>query len=65
MKVTLHIKDMDCKHCVASIENALQTEKISAEISLDLQTVTIQESDATLAINVIEQAGYHPVKQSV
>jgi copper chaperone CopZ len=65
MKVTLHIKDMDCKHCVASIESALQTEKITAEISLAQQTVIIDEADATLAINVIEQAGYHPLKQSV
>ncbi len=64
MKVSLLIKDMDCKHCVASIESALQTEKIDAEISLDQQTVVIEEADATLAMNVIEQAGYHPVKQS-
>ena len=65
MKETLLINDMDCKHCVASIESALQSEKIDATISLDQQTVTIHESDATLAMNVIEQAGYHPLKQSV
>lgn len=65
MKVTLHIKDMECKHCVASVENALQEEKITAEISLEQQTVTVIEEDVSLAMNVIEQAGYHPVKQPV
>jgi len=65
MKVTLVVKDMDCNHCVASINSALESEKITAQISLDQQTVIIDEDDVSLAINVIEQAGYHPVKQSV
>lgn len=65
MGYKVEVQDMDCNHCVASIDKALKAEKIEATIDLSTKSIQLHEQDIDKAINIIEQAGYHPVKQSV
>jgi copper chaperone len=58
------VQDMTCKHCEASISNAIKEVDAQADISIDLSNhvVTIRSShNAATLENVIRDAGYSPV----
>lgn len=57
----LHIPDMSCGHCVATIEKAVKATDASAIVRADLasQTAEIETSVSPAAvIEVLEGAGY-------
>ncbi len=58
------VQDMTCKHCEASISNAIKEIDAQADISIDLSqhllTITSSQDAATLG-NAIREAGYTPV----
>ncbi|MEJ5218592.1 heavy-metal-associated domain-containing protein [Cognatishimia sp. D5M38] len=57
----LHIPDMSCGHCVATIEKAVKASDPSAILRPDLasHTAEIETSISTVAvIEVLEGAGY-------
>ena len=57
----LHIPDMSCGHCVATIEKAVKAEDASATVRPDLRarTVEIETSVSSAAlIAALEGAGY-------
>lgn len=58
------VQDMTCKHCEASISNAIKEVDAQAIISIDLSNhlLTIQSShNAATLENAIREAGYSPV----
>jgi Copper chaperone len=63
MTTTLHIPDMTCQHCVATITKLIQQSDQSAQIQIDLSQhkVTVDgQLDAPALISLLDEAGYTP-----
>jgi copper chaperone len=62
------VQDMTCKHCEASISNAIKEIDAQADIFIDLSqhllTITSSQDASTLE-NAIREAGYTPVLLNV
>lgn len=58
------VQDMSCKHCEASISNAIKEIDAQADIAIDLSqhllTIDSKKNAAALE-NAIREAGYTPV----
>ena len=66
MKKTIIIEGMSCKHCQASVENALkslaQVEDVNVDLEKDEATVIFKEElDDQILIDSISEAGYQVV----
>lgn len=59
-----NVADMDCNHCVKTIETALETKHISAVVDLASKTVSVDDAFSAQAIDTITTAGYTPTKQT-
>ncbi len=63
MKYTVTVRDMNCGHCVATIDKALENAGITErEINLEKKTVTFDSSHIEKGLEVIQNAGYTPQK---
>ncbi len=59
--VILHVNDMNCQHCVKTIEQALKEANVDGTISLDNKSITIkQTSDVEAAMAAVSNAGFTP-----
>lgn len=59
----LHIPDMTCKHCVATITQLIQNADEDAKLTIDLPShqVDVQgKLDPSTLISLLEDAGYSP-----
>ena len=59
-----NVADMDCNHCVKTIQTALETKQITAVVDLASQTVSVDDAHSAQALAAITSAGYHPIKQT-
>ncbi|ACQ92217.1 Heavy metal transport/detoxification protein [Tolumonas auensis DSM 9187] len=63
---TLHVPDMTCQHCVATITKLVQQADPQAQIQIDLSqhrvAVEGKLNNAEL-ISLLEDAGYTPAEQ--
>ncbi len=55
---TLSVPEMHCPVCVGRITKAMEEAKITCEINLEAQTVTVAESDVAKAIEELEDLGF-------
>ena len=63
MKYTVTVKDMNCGHCVATIDKALENAGIKErDINLEKKTVTFDASHIEKGLEAIQNAGYTPEK---
>jgi P-type Cu+ transporter len=62
--VTIQVPDMDCNHCVKTIETALTTQKIQAKVDLGSKSVSLDAAHVDQAMQTIANAGYTPSKQT-
>jgi len=62
--VVINVQDMDCNHCVKTIETALTTASITASVDLSTKSVSIDALQVDKAIQTITNAGYTPTKQT-
>jgi len=63
MKYTVTVNDMNCGHCVATIDKALENAGITErEINLEAKTVTFDASHIEKGLEAIQNAGYTPEK---
>jgi cation transport ATPase len=61
MKYTVTVKDMNCDHCVATIDKALANAGINErDINLEKKTVTFDASHIEKGLEAIQNAGYTP-----
>ncbi len=60
----IHVPDMDCNHCVKTIETALTTASISAFVDLSTKRVSMDALHVDKAMQTITDAGYTPTKQT-
>jgi len=63
-----YVPDMNCKHCVKRITEALNEAGFSNfEIELDAKKVTAKVSDeeAKKILSVLEEAGYYPTEATI
>ncbi|MFW6263343.1 MAG: heavy metal translocating P-type ATPase [Thermotogota bacterium] len=61
MKYTVIVGDMNCQHCAATIDKALENEGIKErEIDLENKTVTFDSSHIDKGLEAIQNAGYTP-----
>lgn len=59
--IRLHVPDMSCNHCVATIEKALNSLDPAAEVKCDLSDRTVAVTAAVPVENVLKalsDAGY-------
>ena len=60
---TLHVPDMTCQHCVATITKLIQQADQDAKIEIDLSQhkVTVEgELTADALVKLLDDAGYTP-----
>lgn len=65
---TFYIQDMNCKHCVKVITEALNDAGFSDfEIDLEGKKVTakVSDEDAIRILSVIDEAGYSPTEATI
>lgn len=61
MKYTVTVSDMNCRHCVATIDKALEAAGIQErEINLENKTVHFDTSNIEKGLEAIQKAGYTP-----
>ncbi len=60
--MNIKVADMNCNHCVMSIQKALILNQIKGQVDLATKTVKVAEQDLEKAIAVIKQAGFSPEK---
>ena len=61
MKYTVTVNDMNCGHCVATIDKALEKAGIKErDINLEKKTVTFDASHIEKGLEAIQNAGYTP-----
>jgi len=56
----IKVNDMNCKHCVMSIQKALLLNQIKGTVDLSTKTVDVIEKDVEKAIKAIKVAGFTP-----
>ena len=63
--ISFQVNDMSCRHCVATITQALQRADPAAKIQITLPAHRVEvdssQIDAATAKRLIEEAGYTPV----
>lgn len=57
---TFSVPDMSCRHCVATIEDAVQAVDAKAKLSFDLEKhqVAVEAADPALIARAMAAAGY-------
>lgn len=55
---TLKVPDMHCQKCVARITAAMEAANISCTISLEAQTVSVEEDNIPQAIEELDDLGF-------
>ncbi len=64
MKTKLNVPDMHCNKCVERITEALSSENLSFQISLENRTVEIEGADkeVSTAISALDDLGFDAVR---
>lgn len=60
---SLHVPDMTCNHCVATITKLIQDADPKADLKIDLPSHTVDvtsELSANALVEILEDAGYSP-----